>query len=667
MSTEDFKTAQTVTDEPEKLDLHSFDISGEKRAALLALFPEARTEGGKIDLDRLKLALGETVDVGKERYQMNWPGKADCFRAIQTPSVGTLRPVREESVNFDMTKNLIIEGDNLEVLKLLQKSYLGKIKMIYIDPPYNTGNDFIYPDNYGESLETYLEYTGQIDAEGKKFGTNTESDGRFHSKWLNMMYPRVYLARNLLKEEGVIFVSCDDNEVHNLRILMNELFGESNFLGCAARVSKKANNQGDYWSPNFDYVLTYARNRDSCPPFTGGANEEAYNQVESSGPRKGDRYQELRLYMTSLDPMRGCTNQRYWIKCPDGSFVIPPGDSFPADVLDAASIVPQSGNDKVWRWTKNKYEQEKQSLVIKKVRSSNLIDQNGNPAKWNVYTKAYLKDVLERATAKPNSLIEDHINQVSSHELRKLGIPFPFAKPSSLIKYLCEISRVQDGDTILDFFAGSGSTAQGVLEWGAEIEGDVNFILVQLPEPCSTDSDEYKAGFKTIAEITKERVRRVISELESRAAEQLQLLPARTKDRGVRIFKLAESNFEPWNVHAAGDVATLSQQLALHVDHVRQGRTEDDILCELLLKSGFPLTTLVETKAVEGKTMYIVAGGALVICLNRALTLDVIRAIAEMKPERVVCLDEGFAGNDQLKTNAVQTFKTKGITSFKTV
>ena len=214
--------------EPEKLDLRSHDIIGQKIAELLRLFPEIRTEGGKFEIDRLKLTLGEAVDVGRERYGMNWPGKAECFKTIQAPSLGTLRPCPEESVNFDSTENLIIEGDNLEVLKLLQKSYLGKVKMIYIDPPYNTGNDFIYPDNYTESLETYLEYSGQVDAEGKKFSTNTEAEGRFHSKWLNMMYPRLFLARNLLRDDGAVFVSVGDQELHNLRSVMNDLYGEEN-------------------------------------------------------------------------------------------------------------------------------------------------------------------------------------------------------------------------------------------------------------------------------------------------------------------------------------------------------------------------------------------------------------------------------------------------------
>jgi adenine-specific DNA-methyltransferase len=252
---------EDVTDQPEHLDLRSEDIAGDKVQELLHLFPEVGTEGGRVDFDRLKVALGEAVDVGKERYGMNWPGKAECFRTIQLPSLGTLLPCPVESVNFDTTQNMIIEGDNLEVLKLLQKSYLGKVKMIYIDPPYNTGNDFIYPDNYAESLQTYLEYTGQVDAEGKKFSTNTEADGRFHSKWMNMMYPRLYLARNLLREDGIIFVSISDKEVSALRFLMNEVFGEENF---GAQFVWKSRQFPDSRattgvSTDHEYILLYAR------------------------------------------------------------------------------------------------------------------------------------------------------------------------------------------------------------------------------------------------------------------------------------------------------------------------------------------------------------------------------------------------------------------------
>jgi adenine-specific DNA-methyltransferase len=249
-----------MSDEPEHLDLRSQGIAEDKAEELLRLFPEIRTEGGRLDFDRLKLALGEAVDVGKERYGMTWPGKADCFRTIQMPSLGTLRPCPEESVRFDATENLIIEGDNLEVLKLLQKSYLGKVKMIYIDPPYNTGNDFIYPDDYAESLRTYLEYTDQVDAEGRKFSTNSDADGRFHSKWLNMMYPRLYLARNLMREDGVIFISIDDGEVDNLKKICNEVFGEENLIGIAAwERAYTANMTAQFISSTHDYMIIYGR------------------------------------------------------------------------------------------------------------------------------------------------------------------------------------------------------------------------------------------------------------------------------------------------------------------------------------------------------------------------------------------------------------------------
>lgn len=651
-----------MPEQPEKLDLRSHAISEDKKAELLRLFPEIKTEGGKVDFEKLKLTLGETVDIGKERYGMNWPGKAECFKTIQQPSMATLVPAKKESVNFDETENLIIEGDNLEVLKLLQKSYIGKIKMIYIDPPYNTGNDFIYPDNYSESLETYLEYTGQIDNEGRKFSTNTEGDGRYHSKWMNMMYPRLFLARNILRDDGVIFISIDEKEVTNLKKICDEIFGEENFLGCASRVSKKANNQGDYWSPNFDFLITYAKSRLNCPPFFGGVNFEAYDQVEDRGPRRGEKYQLVRLYMTSLDPMRGCTNQRYFIEAPDGTLLIPPGNSFPKKKAEGELIAPQTGEDKVWRWTKERFIEDKSRIVIKQVRSSNLIDQNGNEVKWNVFTKTYLNDVINDATAKPNSLVEDHINQNSSHELTELKIDFDFAKPSSLIEYLCEISRVNSEEIILDFFAGSGSAAHGVLRLNKKDGGNRKFILVQLPEPTE------RKDFPTIVELTKERVRRVIKKLGEENPGQLKLgekAPIK-QNPGFKVFKLQSSNFKAWDKDVSANTDKLGKQLEMHVDHLVKGRTQDDILYEILLKSGYPLASKIQTLTLAGKKVHSVQDGMLFVCLEKPITLEAIRAMAEKKPERVVCLDESFEGNDQLKTNAVQTFKSKNIT-FRTV
>jgi adenine-specific DNA-methyltransferase len=277
-----------MTDQPKKFDLRSHDVTADKQAALRAAFPEVFTEGGSIDFDRLKAALGETVDAGKERYGMNWPGKADCFKTIQQPSIATLVPAKTESVAWDTTENVIIEGDNLEVLKLLQKSYLGRVKMIYIDPPYNTGNDFIYPDNYAESLETYLRYTGQVDSEGRKYSTNTEADGRFHSKWLNMMYPRLFLARNLLSNDGVIFISIDDNEVDNLRKLCNEVFGEENFV--ATIIWQKVfspKNTARQFSQDHDFIICYARNSGIWNPVLLPRSEAAKDRYanQDNDPR----------------------------------------------------------------------------------------------------------------------------------------------------------------------------------------------------------------------------------------------------------------------------------------------------------------------------------------------------------------------------------------------
>jgi len=659
---------------PHKMEGVSLDISAENRAQFKQLFPSVFTETvddkGKIvesvDFEKLKAELGTFTDLfeaRRERYGMDWPGKKEALRLIQTPSVATLKPCREESVNFDTTENLFIEGDNLEVLKLLQKSYYGKVKMIYIDPPYNTGKEFIYPDNYSESLDTYLEYAGLIDGEGKKFSTNTANEGRFHTKWLNMMYPRLYLARNLLRDDGVIFISIDDNEVSNLRKMCDEIYGEENFLGCTARISKKANNQGDYWSPNFDYMLTFAKNKNECPPFFGGVNYDAYNQIEESGPRKGEKYQLVRLYMTSLDPMRGCSNQRYFIEAPDGTLLIPPGNSFPKIAADGESVSPQSGNDKIWRWTKNSYFEAKDRIVIKPVRSSNLIDKDGNEVKWNVFTKTYLNDVISNTTAKPNSLIEDHINQISSHELNDLQIPFDFAKPSTLVKYLCEISKTDsNSDIILDFFSGSCSTGHAILDLNKQDNGSRRFICVQLPEPCAEDSKPFRAGYKTLADIGKERLRRVIKKLNDEEKGKLDLETSTPEDRGFKVFKLDRSNFKQWQkLTPDTKPEKLIEQLELHVDHIDHKSTQEDLLYEILIKAGFTVTEKIETETMAGKQVFSIADGGLLICLEEEISKEFIDAVAEAEPIQFFCLDSAFHGNDQLKANAVQTFNARNM------
>lgn len=624
--------------QPEKLDLRSQDIAEDKRQDLLRLFPEIRTEGGKLDFDRLKLALGEAVDVGKERYGMNWSGKADCFKTLQMPSLATLRPCPEESVNFDISENLIIEGDNLEVLKLLQKSYLGKVKMIYIDPPYNTGNDFIYPDNYSESLQTYLEYTGQVDAEGRKFGTNTDTDGRFHSKWLNMMYPRLYLARNLLREDGLILVSIDDNEVKALRSLMDEIFGEENFVDNI--IWKKRYGGGakeKHLVTLHEYVLVYARSKDSIGDIYVPLTQETIDRYYKYKDENFDRRGPFRTHpLESMKSFEERANLRFAIKAPNGTMVMP---------------------KRQWRWGPTRVEQAAKAGELHFSK-----DRDGN---WVVSSKQYLRDEEGQRETKFFSVIDDVYTQHGTNEIVELfgdAQVFGFPKPSKLIVKLLHFATAgSEGDLILDFFAGSGTTAHAVLDLNKQGSGDRKFILVQLPEPTE------RKDYPTIADITKERVRRVIKKLNDKDAGKFALDGDQRQDRGFRVFKLAESNFKPWNAEVPHDTPALEKQLELHVEHIREERTAADLLYEILLKSGFPLTTPVETLTLAGKAVHSVAGGALFICLERELTLELIHAMADKKPERVVCMDEGFAGNDQLKANAVQIFKTKSVTSFRTV
>ena len=624
----------STANQPESFDLRSHDTVNEKIAELLRLFPEIRTEGTKIDFDRLKLALGENVDVGKERYGMNWPGKAECFKTIQSPSLGTLRPCPEEGINFDTTENLIIEGDNLEVLKLMQKSYLGKVKMIYIDPPYNTGNDFIYPDNFSESLQTYLEYTGQTDNEGRKFGTNPETDGRFHSKWMNMMYPRLYLARNLLREDGVMFITIDDVEVDNLRKIASEVFGEDNFVAHVVWQKKYAvSNDDPGIAPMHDHILVFQRSesfdRNLLPRTEKQTQRYTNPDNDPRGPWSSDNY-------ISNKSKQERPTLWYPIRHPKTGEDVWPDESA------------------VWRYSRERHQQIEREqrlywgpdLSYKRPRIKRFISevQDGVvPSTWWPFQEVGHNDEGQKETAE---LIGPKI--------------FSTPKPVRLIRRMIELGAGKN-DIIMDFFAGSGATAHAVLDMNKQDGGSRRFILVQLPEMTG------RTDYSTIADITKERVRRVVKNLNEDDMGTLNMNGDGKLDRGFRVFKLAESNFTTWDAQVAHEPKALQNQLDFHVDHIRDERTADDILYELLLKSGFPLTTHVEKLTIAGKSVHSVAGGALVICLERELSIELIRAIAELKPERVVCLDEGFAGNDQLKANAVQTFKTKGITSFKTV
>lgn len=616
----------------ERVDLHSPDLAEQRRQDLLRVFPEVRTEGGKIDFDRLKLALGAAIDVGKERYGLTWPGKAGCFRTIQTPSTATLRPMREDSLNFDTTENIIIEGDNLEVLKLLQKSYVGRMKMIYIDPPYNTGNDFIYPDDYTESLQTYLEYTGQVDAAGKKFSTNTEADGRFHSKWLNMMYPRLYLARNLLRDDGAIFVTIDDAEITNLRHVMNEVFGEENFVAQIEWQKRYTrSNNTDNFTSVIDHVCLYQKSdafRVSLLPRDEEANARFTNPDDDPrGPWKPTPF------LNQVAPERR-PNLCYPITNP----------------FTGKTTEPSS---KAWRYER---------AVFESLLADNRLYWGKDKSRDVPDIKTFLSEVRSGMT--PINLWTHEYaghTDLANREIKEfLGEKvFDTPKPSLLIRRMLE--HCEDKNAIvLDFFAGSGTTGQAVLDLNQEDGGSRHFVLVQLPEPTG------RKDYPTISDMTRKRVQRVIEQHQKRIAAKLDLSGSANPDLGFRAFALAESNFRQWNADAS-DASEVATQLDLHVSSLRERRSEADVLFEILIKSGFPPTTAIASITVAGRVVHTVAGGLMVIVIEPSLDMDMIRGIADMHPERIVCLEECFAGDDMLKANAAQIFRTKGVTSFRTI
>jgi len=581
------------------------------------------------------------VDPGKERFGLTWPGKADLMRTIQQPSVGTLRPMRGESVDFDATQNMIIEGDNLEVLKLLQKSYHGKVKLIYIDPPYNTGNEFIYPDNFREGLQDYLRYSGQVDGDGLRLSTNSESDGRYHSNWLNMMYPRLFLARNLLRDDGAIFVSVDDSEVHNLRALMNEIFGEECFVGQIVRATGTTTGQdAGGFGKSFDYIIGYARDTDF---ELGGIPLDEGDEQRFSGVDDKGNYGVLQLRKTgNADRREDRPTMYYGIAAPDGAVVYPIGPG---------------GYQSRWRFGPDRYAEYEGSGFIEWKQ----VDRNGTQV-WSPYVKFY----LEGRTKRPSPLWNDiDGNKKATIEVKSLlgERIFDNPKPTELVRRLLQISQVNSpSDLVLDFFAGSGTTGDAVLRMNA-IDSNRRFILVQLPEPTA-------GPYPTIAAITRERVRRAGKAIVAERAGKLDLDGRADLDLGFRAYKLTTSNFKPWDGDPArfsadgqqqGLFAPVARQLEMAADNVLPGRSADDLLAEVLLRSGFELTAPVERLTLAGAAVFSVAEGSLLVCLERALTIEAIEAMAARDPAQIVCLETGFGGNDALKVNAVQAIKARGV------
>ena len=532
-------------DDTVKMKLTSMDVSEEKRGelkrALGEAFPEVFEEG-RIDFDQLKRALGEWVDPGKERFGLNWPGKAECMKIIQQPSVATLKPAREESVDFDKTENLFIEGDNLEVLKLLQKAYFGKIKMIYIDPPYNTGQEFIYPDKYSETLDTYLAYTGQANEDGRKFSTNTEAAGRYHSNWLKMMYPRLYLGRTLLRDDGVIFISIDDHEAANLKLLCDQVFGEENFVAQNVWQKRYSRENRGIIGDAHEYVLTYAKNLESFKEVSNlvsitKSQRKAYrnNNEEDKGP-----WRAIPMTAQGYRP-----NQMYEIRSPSGRVFTPP-------------------QGRCWSMIETEF---------RKLEAEGRIyfGKNGDAQPGVI---RYLSEVAGVVpwTWWPHDET-GHTDEARKEIREYLGSTniFDTPKPIRLILRMLEIATSED-DIVLDFFAGSCTTAHAVFVRNQADDGRRRFIMVQLPEPCPEGSEAREAGFKTVAAIGRQRIKNAAQKIADTTTSELKLKEVLPLDLGFRAFDLGRSNFRAWDGEAALD-SELAKQIEMHVDHLASPAT----------------------------------------------------------------------------------------------
>lgn len=610
--------------------------------------PEKTVYKKGVNFEMLKQDLsGSVVEDGEECYDFTWVGKKACIVEGNRPIRETLRPCIEESKNWETTGNLYIEGDNLDVLKLLQESYLNSIKMIYIDPPYNTGNDFIYKDNFAMNTDDYEEQIGLYDEEDNRLFQNNESKGRFHSDWCSMIYPRLKLAQNLLTDDGVIFISIDDNEVHNLRKICDGIFGEANFVAQVCRVAKTTSFRGNYFAPSKDYLLCYCKSIFNLPGFTDEVNSSQFKKIETTGSRKGEYYRDdIAFYLSTLETR---PNQRYFIECPDGERVIPPGTTFPPQK-------PVSG-DGVWRWNLDSFNEKKDLIVFKQTNRSPLINENGEQAHWNLYTKSYLTDKMEKGNL-PRDLFDSFLNRNGSEDLKKIDIPFDFPKPVALIKHLLKIIQTDKDGIILDFFSGSATTAHAVMQLNAEDGGNRKFIMVQLPEPCDEKSEAYKAGYKTICEIGKERIRRAGEKIKNEVEQQnaqikLDEEPKKVPDIGFRVFKLDSTNMKDVYYSAQEYSQTM---LAGLESNIKEDRTDLDLLYGCLLDWGLPLSLPHQIETIGGVKIHIVDENALIACFAEQVDETVIREIAKRKPLRAVFRDSSFV-NSPDKINVEEIFK----------
>jgi adenine-specific DNA-methyltransferase len=648
------------------------DFVAENIARLRALFPEMLTEGKEgvaVNLDVLKQLVGDkTVTDTEEKYGLNWHGKRLARQIALTPSTGTLRPCPEESVDWDTTRNLMIEGDNLEVLKLLQKSYAGKVKLIYIDPPYNTGKDFVYPDNFQDNIRNYLELTGQVGEGGQKLTSNTESSGRFHTDWLNMMYPRLKLARNLLKEDGAVFVSIADDEIHNLRTLLNDVFGEENFVAtCVWQKRYSRENRGIIGDVH-DYIVCFARNLDAFARTRHLLRLTDESAAVYKNPNKDPRGRWRGIPMTAQGTR---PNQMYEIITPAGARHKPPSGRCWSTV--EPEFLKLKAEGRIWfgadgRGQPNviRYLSEVEGLV---------------PWTWWPHEEVGHTDESKKEV---NQLFDGH--QV-----------FDTPKPVRLLNRILEISTgPEDNEIILDFFAGSGTTGHSSLLQNLKDSGNRRYILVQLPEPLNVDDKDQRAAAtfcdskqrpRNIAELTKERLRRSglavrqsWSDAQAARSQQLDLTDSgssapsqQSPDLGFRVFKLASSNIRAWEPNRD----KLAETLEASIEHLKTDRTEQDILFELLLKLGLDLTVPIEQKVIAGKTVHSIGVGTLIVCLAPAITAEEVESLAlgivdwhkaeaPAGESTLVFRDSGFA-DDVAKTNLAAILQQHGLQTVRSI
>lgn len=612
----------------EKMSGKSLDLLEKNIDIIQKMFPEVMTEEEfngkverKIDFDKLRLLLGDDVSDREERYELRWNGKNDAIRFAQTPSNGTLRPDKESSKNWNDTENLYIEGDNLEVLKLLQKSYFGKIKMIYIDPPYNTGKDFVYKDDFKDKTKKYLEQTGQSAV------VNTESNGRYHTDWLNMMYPRLKVARNLLKDDGVIFISIDDNEVHNLRKICDEIFGEDNFISNICHKNRDGVSNDKIISSNHNHILFYAKN---------------YSIIHSQRDEYGIKRTEEDFKNYNKDDFDG-----------KGPYTLNPVTG-PGGAMKGNPYYEVLGIKNYWRFGKERME--------KMIKEGTVVKINNN-----LYQKTYKSNMMGKKKGATTWWDSVGTTASGSKEIKKLfnKTVFDYSKPTSLLEYIINYCKEGKDDIVMDFFSGSATTAHAVMQLNAEDGGNRKFIMVQLPEITPEKSEARKAGYENICEIGKERICRAGDMIvnENKDKEGIEDL-----DIGFKVFKLDSSNIKEWDP----DYENLEYSLFERQDIIKMGRTNEDLLYEIIIKMGIEPTVGIEEIKFGEKIIYNIGMGALLICLEDEITEDLVaeipnhKSIIDEMDTKVVFKESGFR-TDSAKMNAIQKLKQFGITDVRSV